>query len=103
MSHQMGSIDSIVFSFQWARVLSEASRPDEAIEVLERALANAGRQDWEYRMRSRSLPAEMYVKRGRNKEAAEQYRVVLNNSHRTELLEKARKFKGRPLDPVSNR
>ncbi len=49
MPHQMGSIDSIVFSFQWARVLSEASRPDEDIEVLERALATSVRQDWEYR------------------------------------------------------
>ena len=67
---------SIVFSFQWA----EAGRPDEATEVLERALACSSRQDWEYRMRSRSLLAELYARGGRNLEAAEQYRIVLDNS-----------------------
>ena len=105
MPHQIGSIDvgpcghsaytsahSIVFSYQWARVLSEAGRADEAIEVLESSLANSGRQDWEYRMRSRSLLAELYAKGDRPEDAAEQYRMILNNSQRPELLEKAKHF-----------
>jgi tetratricopeptide (TPR) repeat protein len=97
------SAHSIVFSYHWARVLSEAGRVDEAIEVLESSLANSGRQDWEYRMRSRSLLAELYTKAGRQEKAAEQYRIVLDHGYRPELLEKARKFLGHTLGPVSIR
>ncbi|MFQ5790811.1 MAG: MBL fold metallo-hydrolase [Acidobacteriota bacterium] len=86
------SADCVVFSFQWARALSQGARSDEAIEVLETVLARAGRDDWEYRMRARSLLAELYRKEDRTEEAAEQYRMVLENTHRLDLREKARRF-----------
>jgi L-ascorbate metabolism protein UlaG (beta-lactamase superfamily) len=86
------SASCIVFSFQWAQVLAQSSRAPEAVGVLERALARAARDDWEYRMRARSLLAELYAGEGRVEEAAAQHRIVLDRSHRLELIEKARGF-----------
>ena len=88
------SADGIVFSFQWARVLDQSRRTTEAIRVLEGALVQAGRDDWEYRMRARSLLAELYVKAGRTGDAAAQYRLVLDRSYRLDLIEKANAFLG---------
>jgi L-ascorbate metabolism protein UlaG (beta-lactamase superfamily) len=86
------SADGIVFSFQWARVLTQSRRTTEAIRVLERALVRAGRDDWEYRMQARSLLAELYVKAGRSGDAAAQYRLVRDQSYRLDLIEKANAF-----------
>ena len=82
----------IVFEFQWARALAQSGDTAGAMDVLEKALARAGRDDWEYRMRARSLLAELYQAAGRSSEAATQHRIVLANSYRTDLLEKARAF-----------
>jgi len=86
------SAECIVFEFQWARALAQSGDGDAAMGVLEGALARAARDDWENRMRARSLLAALYAKAGRHEEAAAQYRVVLENSYRTELLDEARAF-----------
>ena len=88
------SADGIVFSFQWARVLAQSRRTTEAIRVLEAAIVRAGRDDWEYRMRARSLLAELYVKADRRGDAAAQYRLVLDRSYRLDLIEQAKAFLG---------
>ncbi len=82
--------DGIVFAFQWASALHQSDRDQEAIPVLEAALARAHREDWEYRMRAHSLLAELYQVRGLEQEAAEQHRIVLAAGYRTDLVEKAR-------------
>jgi L-ascorbate metabolism protein UlaG (beta-lactamase superfamily) len=46
-----------------------------------------------------NLLAEMYLMNGRKEEAAKQYRSILNNSQRTELLAKAKQFFESSLDP----
>ena len=84
------SADCIVFSYQWGRALAEAGRHEEAVATLESALARAGRGDWENRMRARTLLGQLYDRAGRANEAHEQYRIVLQHSYRTELLEIAR-------------
>ena len=63
-----------------------------AVAVLETAIARAGRDDWQNRMGARSLLAELYAQEGRVDEAAVQHRIVLQNSYRTELLDKARAY-----------
>jgi L-ascorbate metabolism protein UlaG (beta-lactamase superfamily) len=85
------SFDCIVFAYQWAWLLNMSGKSKEAMHVLEQALAGAVMDDWEYRMRSRSLLGELYEKAGRGEDAARQYRIVIRNSHRRVLLEKAQK------------
>ncbi len=84
--------ECIVFEFQWARVVAGSGDTDKAIALLEAALARAGRDDWQYRMSSRSLLADLYAKSGRAEDAAAQHRIVLEKSYRTELLDKASAF-----------
>jgi L-ascorbate metabolism protein UlaG (beta-lactamase superfamily) len=84
------SAECIAFKFNWARVLAQSGDAKGAVAVLEMALARAGRGDWQNRMQARSLLAELYAKDGRVDEAAVQHRIVLQNSYRTVLLEKAR-------------
>ena len=84
--------DSIVFAVQWARALKQTERADEAIAFLEAALARAGQDDWEYRMRAHALLGELYRDKGWTERAAGQYRIVLDNSYRTELREQAQAF-----------
>ena len=86
------SAECIAFEFNWARVLAQSGDAKGATAVLETALARAGRGDWQNRMQARSLLAELYAKDGRVDEAAVQHRIVLQNSYRTELLEKARAY-----------
>ena len=43
-------------------------------------------------MSARSLLGELYAAEGRTEEASEQYRIVLQQSYRTELLDKAKAF-----------
>jgi L-ascorbate metabolism protein UlaG (beta-lactamase superfamily) len=88
--------DSIVFHYQWARVLAQSGDAGTAIAVLESALARAARDDWQNRMSARSLLAELYAAAGRTAEAHEQHRIVLQQSYRTELLNKAKAFLASP-------
>ncbi len=83
-----------VIVFQWglAQALSQAGRRDEAIPILERALAAGQQDDWEYRMRSHLLLARLYQQRGDLQPAADHYRIVLKNSFRPALREPARQF-----------
>ena len=84
--------EGIAFAFQWARALAQSGQAAEAMKVLEKALAGAGRDDWEYRMRSRALLAELYAAAGRRDEAVEQSRIVRDNAQRSELIDKANAF-----------
>jgi len=86
------SFECIVFEFQWARVVALSGDANAAIAVLEAALARAARGDWQFRMSARSLLAELYAANGRTEEASEQHRIVLQQSYRTELLDKAKAF-----------
>lgn len=86
------SFECIVFEFQWARVLAQSGDKSAAIAVLETALARAARGDWQFRLSARTLLAELYAAEGRTTEASEQYRIVAQQSYRTELLEKAKTF-----------
>ena len=86
------SFECIVFEFQWARVLAQSGDKGAAVAVLETALARAARGDWQFRMSARALLAELYAAEGRTAEASEQYRIVAQQSYRTELLEKAKTF-----------
>ena len=86
------SAECIVFEFQWARVVAQSGDANEAIAVLEAALARAARGDWQYRMSARSLLAELYAANGCTEAASEQHRIVLQQSYRTELLDKAKAF-----------
>ncbi len=88
--------DGIAFAFQWASALHRSGRGEEAIPVLEAALAAAQRDDWEYRMRAHSLLAELYHARGLEREAAEQHRIVLHSRYRADLVEKARAYLSSP-------
>lgn len=88
--------DAIVFSYQWARTLAESGSRQDAVDVLEPALARAERDDWHFRMQSRGLLGQLYMKLGRTAEAHEQFRIVLQNSYRAELLERAREALGVP-------
>ena len=88
--------DVIVFSWGLAGgltgPLAVAGEGEEAVRVLERALAGAGQSDWEFRMKSRALLARLYEASGNLPAAARQYRLILQGSHRTELLDQARQF-----------
>ncbi len=87
------SSSSIVFSFQYARALSRAGKDGDAVAVLESAIArSAGQDDWEYVLRARALLAALYVKAGERDAAASQFRIILQNAHRTELTEQAQAF-----------
>ena len=83
---------SLIFAYQWARVLARSEQDAEAIEVLESALAASGRDDWEFRMRSHDLLGQLLVRQKRADEARAHFRIVRDNSYRTELLERAEKF-----------
>ncbi len=92
------SAECIVFEFQWARVVAQSGDRGGAVSILEAALARAARDDWQYRMSARSLLAELYAAEGRTEEASEQHRIVLQQSYRTELLDKAKAFLEAPLN-----
>ncbi|MFQ5740539.1 MAG: MBL fold metallo-hydrolase [Acidobacteriota bacterium] len=84
--------DVIVFWWGLGSALKAAGQMKEAIRVLEHGLASAGRDDWEYSMRSRALLAGLYHETGQDSPAAEQYRVVLLNSYRSRLKAEAKRF-----------
>lgn len=86
------SFECIVFEFQWARVVAQSGDTAAAISVLETGLTRAARGDWQFRMSARSLLAELYAAEGHMAEASEQYRIVAQQSYRTELVEKAKTF-----------
>jgi L-ascorbate metabolism protein UlaG (beta-lactamase superfamily) len=84
--------ETIVFRVELAEALDAAGRGDEANRILERALAGAGRDDWEYTMRGRNLLARLYRAAGDDSAAALQYRLILEDAYRSEYLEAAREF-----------
>ena len=84
--------DVIVFSWGLAGALAVVGEGEEAVRVLERALAGAGQSDWEFRMKSRALLARLYEASGNLPAAARQYRLILQGSYRTELLHQAKQF-----------
>jgi L-ascorbate metabolism protein UlaG (beta-lactamase superfamily) len=86
------SAGTIVFSFHWAEALSRSGKENDAVRILEESLSRADEEDWEYRMRARSLLAGLYAGSGRPELAAAQYRVVLRDSYRPALREPAARF-----------
>ena len=90
--------EAAVFAVELAEVLATAARQSEAIGVLERTLAG-GPHDWEYRNRGRILLARLYSASGDRHAAAEQYRLVLRDSDRSEWLIEAGRFVGEPSAP----
>ncbi len=84
--------DAMLFVWKLGEALVAASRPDEAVAVLERGLAGAGLDDVQYTMRARQQLARLYTERGRAAEAAQQYRLILSLSDRTELRSEAETF-----------
>jgi L-ascorbate metabolism protein UlaG (beta-lactamase superfamily) len=84
----------IELTVELAVALREIGEAAEAERLLERALVGAGRGDWEYTARARSELAALYRNEGRTREAAVQYRLILQTSYRSELLDAAREFLG---------
>jgi tetratricopeptide (TPR) repeat protein len=84
----------MVFSVELGRALVESGRNEEAVAVLERALAAAGGDDWEYTLRARDLLADLYARRGDAVRAALQYRLVQRDAYQKELRERAEAFLG---------
>lgn len=83
---------SIVFAYQWARALGEAKRYAEATTVLERALAGAILDDWEFRCRAHALLGNLYEIAEEWDSARIQYLWVTRHSYRPELLDQAGEF-----------
>ena len=79
----------MVFTAELAEALVAADRDDEALRLLEKALASAGRTDWEYTMRCRRLLAQLYRGRGELAAAEAQYRLILKDAYRLDWREKA--------------
>jgi L-ascorbate metabolism protein UlaG (beta-lactamase superfamily) len=84
----------MVFSVELGRALVESGRNEEAVAVLEPALAAAGGDDWEYTLRARDLLADLYARRGDAVRAALQYRLVQRDAYQRELRERAEAFLG---------
>lgn len=87
---------NVVFSFQWARAVAATGSDARATAILESALARSAEDDWEYRLRAHALLGSLYAKQGRHAAARSQYRIVLRNARRTELLDEARAFLAKP-------
>ncbi len=84
--------EAIFFWWELGKVLNQAGQREEAIRVLERGLAGAGRSDWEHRMKGRALLADLYRAAGNVQLATKQYRLILAGSYRTELRRQAEDF-----------
>jgi L-ascorbate metabolism protein UlaG (beta-lactamase superfamily) len=84
--------DSMLFSYDLASALAGAGSDDGALGVLEIALSAGGGDDWEYTELARDLLAGIHLKRGNTARAAQQYRLILQQAHRTELIRRARAF-----------
>jgi L-ascorbate metabolism protein UlaG (beta-lactamase superfamily) len=82
----------IVFQGELAEGLHALGQDDEAVAILERALAAADQQDVEYTMKARALLAGIYARRGRHALAAAQYRIVAAGSSRIAQVEEAHAF-----------
>lgn len=78
-----------LFALDLARSLKDS---EEAIRVLERALAAAGRTDHEYTIHMRSLLADLYAARGEQALAELQYRLIRSASPWIEPRRKAERF-----------
>jgi len=85
--------EAAVFAVELAELLAKAAHHQEAIGILERTLAS-GPHDWEYLNRGRILLAQLYASSGNRSGAAEQYRLVLRDSDRSEWLLEAERFLG---------
>lgn len=83
---------SMLFVFELGQALADAGREDEAVRLLEAALAAAGGDDWEYTARARDLLAGLYVRCGDRGRAAQQYLLVLRDEARHELRARAEAF-----------
>ncbi len=81
--------EAVVFTYEWARMATELGHSDEALVRLARSLASAGRDDRQYRMLARHLFADLLLAAGRKREAAQQYRLVLDGAYLTELRSRA--------------
>jgi tetratricopeptide (TPR) repeat protein len=86
--------ESMLFSFELGQAFVDAGRDDEAVGLLEPALAGAGSDDWEYTARARDVLAGLYARRGDRVRAAQQYRLVLRDEYRHELRARAEAFLG---------
>ena len=84
--------ESMLFEFELAKALVEAGQENEAVPLLESALAAAGRDDREYTARARDLLAGLYARRGEGERAAQQYLLVLRDEPRFELRARAEAF-----------
>lgn len=82
----------IVFQLELAEALHALGHDDEALTILERALAASEQQDVEYTMRARMLLATVYARRGWNGLAAAQYLVVASGSSRPAQVDAAHAF-----------
>lgn len=78
-----------LFSLELARSLKQ---PEEAIRVLERALAAAGRTDNEYTIHMRSLLADLYAASGNSALAELQHRLIRAASPWIEPRQRAERF-----------
>ena len=83
---------AILYSAILARQLAAADKQDEAIHVLERALAGAGEDDWGTTAYVRAQLARLYQEAGRTALADRQYRLVLANTQQTALRQQAEEF-----------
>ena len=85
--------DAIIFWQGLGRALQTTGNTEEAIQVLERGLAGAGADDWEYTANTRALLAQLYSSTGRRDLAAQQYRLILNSTHQEALRKLAKDFR----------
>lgn len=90
---------AVLFWWELGKGLESAGRMQEAIRTLERGLAAAGRDDWEYTMKARAFLAGLYEKAGDQENAARQYRLVRAGSFRPELRDRAARFLRSVEDP----
>ena len=77
-----------------ARTLADSDQ-EEAVRVLERALAGAGREDWAVTARARMALARLYLESGQTALAEQQARLVLAASQILELRQEANRILGR--------
>ncbi|MFQ5694432.1 MAG: MBL fold metallo-hydrolase [Terriglobia bacterium] len=83
---------AIRFWWELGKALGARGKIEEAVRVLERGLATASRDDWEYTEGARATLAELYKAAGQPALAAAQYRLILATSYRTELRRLAEEF-----------